>query len=45
MRLDRDTFELMCKEFPKIKKELMDDATFRSLVVRYSRETRGAIVD
>ena len=29
----------------EIKKELMDDATFRNLVARYKRETDGAIAE
>ena len=43
MRLDRDTFEMMCKEFPSIKKELFEEANFRALVSRYSRDMKSAI--
>jgi hypothetical protein len=34
MKLDRENFDMMCKEFPLIKKELLDDANFRALVYR-----------
>jgi hypothetical protein len=40
MKLDRDTFEQMCKEFPSIKKELFEEANFRALVSRYSRDMK-----
>jgi hypothetical protein len=43
MRLDRETFEMMCKEFPSIKKELFEEANFRAVVTRYTRDTRQAI--
>ena len=35
VKLDRDTFEHMCKEFPLIKKELFEEANFRAMVNRY----------
>ena len=45
MRLDRDTFDMMCKEFPNIKKELFEEANFRALIQRYSRDVHMAIHD
>jgi CRP-like cAMP-binding protein len=45
MKLDRESFEMMCKEFPYIKKELLDDANFRALVSRKQNDVRDMIKD
>lgn len=45
MKLDRENFEMMCKEFPYIKKELLDDANFRALVARKQNDMRLMIQD
>jgi hypothetical protein len=43
MKMNRDTFEDMIKEFPLIKKELIEEANFRQLVNKYSQDIRNQL--
>lgn len=45
LRLDRDVFEKMLREFPDMKTEILDDANLRSLYARKQSETTKAIVE
>ena len=40
MRLEKEQFDLMCREFPEVKAELLDEANFRSKV----RKTEGQTI-
>jgi hypothetical protein len=43
MRLAREDFEIMCKEYPLIKKDIIADANFRTLVLRFDTNLKEAI--
>jgi len=45
LRLDREVFEKMLREFPDTKKLILDEANLRSQYVRKQNETTKAIVD
>ena len=45
MKMDRDTFENMIREFPLIKKELIEEANFRQLVNKYSKNIKNALFE
>ena len=43
LKLERDIFEKMMKEFPEIKTELLEEANIRALYAKSSKEARNAI--
>ena len=43
MRLGREDFEVMFKEYPIIKKDCLNEANFRGLVLRFETSLREAI--
>ena len=43
MRLAREDFEVMCKEYPNLKKDCINEANFRSLAHRFETSLREAI--
>jgi CRP-like cAMP-binding protein len=42
-RLAREDFEVMCKEYPEIKKHCLAEANFRGLVLRFDQNLKEAI--
>lgn len=45
LRLEKDVFEKMMKEFPDIKSEILEEANVRSQYFRYQAQTYNAILN
>ena len=45
MRLEKEQFDIMCREFPEIKAELLEEANFRNRVRRVEAQTINEVRD
>lgn len=43
LKLERDVFDKMMKEFPEIKTELLEEANIRASYAKHQKDTRAAI--